>query len=625
MKKLVIPLLAIFAILMSACAPVDVPVIPTPTVIQPVPTDPVPVHGLAVVTGVEIQITQNSPLQVNAVVRGQLPDAGCTSIAGIQQARLNNTFQVTLTTITDPLAVCPLVLSPFEYAISLDVQGLAYGTYLVEANGFKSSFELLPRHVDEFKKTLVDALNVRNYDLLKVMMDDPFMIAHWRSEGTSYTPDPAIEQLKTSLLNSASPITADYARNLIELFGSDPVTILGPGVIEASPLLVSGMGAAGRDQAILFTAKLPDGSLYWYGLLFAKDGFAKPDPIVIQPIDTNAYPTSVKFVMAQQDVRLRNGPGTQFSIIGYIAGGQTAKVTGVSADGYWWRVICPDNSIGSCWVSAARNLTKPTDGVVTTPPPDTTAYPTDVKYVMALQDVAMRSGPGTQFSQISFIAGGQTAMVTGVNANGNWWRVICPDGMVGSCWVSAGSQYTRPATLSGNADVQSVEIQILESYPLQVNAIARGQLPDSGCTTIAGVSQTRSGNTFIVTVTTRSDPNALCAQMLTPFEYTVPLEVGSLLPARYIVRVNGVEAAFDLPNATQPTDVQYVMAQRDVAMYSGPGTQFSAISSIAGGMTAKVTGVSADGNWWRVICPDDTAGSCWVSSNPADTQPTQWS
>ncbi len=609
------------AFIAAACAPVSTPSIPAPTAIQPTPTELAPVQAMAIVTGVEILVTQNSPLQVTVIVRGELPDAGCTSLSGIQQTRIGNTFQILVTTITDRQAVCPLVMMPFEHSVSLDVQGLAPGAYTVEVNGVSSSFELLPRNMDEFKMTLVDALNVRNYDLLKVMMDKSFMIAHWRSEGSLYPADSGIEQLKTNLLNSTSPITADFPRNLIELLGSDPVAIVGPGVVEASPLLVMGLGPQGRDQAILFTAKLPDGSLYWYGLLFAKDGFVKRDPIIVQPIDTNAYPTSVKYVMALEDVRLRNGPGTQFSVIGLIAGGQTAKVTGVSADGYWWRVICPDNSIGSCWVSAARHLTRPTDGIVTQPPVDTTAYPTEVKYVMALKDVAMRTGPGTQFSQMSTIAAGQTAMVTGVSANGNWWRVICPDNTVGSCWVSAGSQFTQPVSLSGNADVQSVEVKVLESYPLQVIAVARGLLPDSGCTTISSASQTRTGNTIIVTVTTRKDPNAFCAQVLTPFEYAIQLEVSSLLPGTYIARVNSVEAVFELPGTTLPTGVQYVMAQQEIPMYSGPGSAFAVISSIAGGQTVKVTGISADGNWWRVICPDDTVGSCWLSAHPSATQP----
>ena len=262
------------------------------------------------------------------------------------------------------------------------------------------------------------------------------------------------------------------------LLGTDPANILGPDIGEASPVFVTGLGAEGKDEGILFVAKQPDGELYWHGLLFAKDGFAQPapEPVPTVPVDMNAYETNVEYVMALQDVNIRSGPGTQFRILSYVAEGQTAKVTGVSSNGNWWRVICPDDSVGSCWVSALPSLTRETDG----PPPE-----------------------------------------------------------------------IPPAT---KADVQSVEIQILESFPVQANAIARGQLPDAGCTTIAGVNQSRSGNTFTVTLTTKVDPNAMCSQVITPFEYVIPLDVSSLLPAQYIVNVNGVEASFELPNI-QPTQV----------------------------------------------------------------------
>jgi hypothetical protein len=197
-------------------------------------------------------------------------------------------------------------------------------------------------------------------------------------------------------------------------------------------------------------------------------------------VDTNAYPTSVKYVMALEDVRMRSGPGLVFSVIGFLAEGQTAKVTGISVDGNWWRVVCPDDSMGSCWVTAARHLTRPTDGIPTAPPADPT----------------------------------------------------------------------------GLADVQSIEIQILESFPVQVNVIARGQFPDSGCTAISNVSQTRTGNTFNVTLTTVTNRQVLCAQVITPFEYVIPLDVSSLLPAPYVVRVNGVEGSFQLPEQVQPANVQ---------------------------------------------------------------------
>lgn len=48
---------------------------------------------------------------------------------------------------------------------------------------------------------------------------------------------------------------------------------------------------------------------------------------------------------------------------------------------------------------------------------------------------------------------------------------------------------------------------------------------------------------------TNTDPLARCALSLTPFEYAIALDVSSLLPASYIVNVNGVEATFELPGA----------------------------------------------------------------------------
>ena len=314
--------------------------------------------------------------------------------------------------------------------------------------------------------------------------------------------------------------------------------------MKASPLYTSGWGAQGKDEAILFLAQRSNGELYWHGMFYAKDGFLKPEPtVVVQPVDTKAYATQVKYVRALEDVRMRSGPGTQFSVIGLIPAGQTGKVTGVNVNSSWWRVMCPDGSLGSCWVSAAANLTKPTDS----PLPENTAYPTNVQYVMAQRDVNIYNGPSSQYSVVGFVAGGQTAKVTGVSADKNWWRVICPAPVPGNCWVSADTNLTRPVELGGKADVQSVEAVVIQGQPLQVNAIARGTLPDAGCTTIAGASQSRNGNTFTVVLTTKVNPNTMCAQVITPFEYVIPLDVSSLVPGHYIVDVNGVEGSFDLP------------------------------------------------------------------------------
>jgi uncharacterized protein YraI len=89
----------------------------------------------------------------------------------------------------------------------------------------------------------------------------------------------------------------------------------------------------------------------------------------------------------------------------------------------------------------------------TTSEPASTAIPvasTSVQYVMALSNVNMRSGPGTGYNVIGWVADGQAAKVTGVSSDGDWWRVICPDDTVGSCWVTAASRYTQPTTAPGS-------------------------------------------------------------------------------------------------------------------------------------------------------------------------------
>jgi hypothetical protein len=192
---------------------------------------------------------------------------------------------------------------------------------------------------------------------------------------------------------------------------------------------------------------------------------------------------------------------------------------------------------------------------------------------------------------------------------------------------------TEAPTVSGGALVKSIDILLLESFPVQVNAVIRGDLPDAGCTKIASVEQIREGNTFRLRLVTTTDPLARCAQALTPFEQVVSLDVNGLPAGTYTVEASGVQQTFtfDVDNSLEPpidpevnpTDVEYVMAQQDVPIYSGPGAQYSIVGNVAAGQTAKVTGMSSDNNWWRVTCPDDRVGDCWVSADPGMTQPAE--
>ncbi len=180
------------------------------------------------------------------------------------------------------------------------------------------------------------------------------------------------------------------------------------------------------------------------------------------------------------------------------------------------------------------------------------------------------------------------------------------------------------------AVVERVDVRILESFPVQVQAAVTGYLPD-GCTTISAIDVVTEGNTFRIAITTQRPADAMCTMAVVPFEEIVPLETANLPAGDYEVVVNEITASFTLPEgSTLPeggaapvvvSTTEFVQAQVDVPVFDAPNAGAREIGMVAGGQTARVTGASPDGAWWRVICPDDTVGECWVSAAPDMTAP----
>ncbi|MCA9874014.1 MAG: SH3 domain-containing protein, partial [Anaerolineales bacterium] len=117
-------------------------------------------------------------------------------------------------------------------------------------------------------------------------------------------------------------------------------------------------------------------------------------------ISVNA--TTVQYILTQTDVNIRSGPGTNYDVVGWVKAGQTAAVTGVSSDNGWWRVVCPNGTSGSCWMTARAQYTQPTAGQNSAPTatPGTTAC-TDSASLIA--DVTIPDGtqlaPNTGFNK----------------------------------------------------------------------------------------------------------------------------------------------------------------------------------------------------------------------------------
>ena len=190
---------------------------------------------------------------------------------------------------------------------------------------------------------IFEAMNARDYVTLKASMGETFAIAYWQSQGTSSTPDEAIEQLKTYYLASPKALTSDPNRDLTTLLGgANPYTLMGLDPTKSQALLVSGLGPQGIDEAILYMTQRADGTPYWFGLLTAKGGFASFTPYAVTLIATGGV------------LDVYSAPGISNPIVAsFPFDGINIKRTGptqLEAGTEWVEVIRPDGGTG--WVNS---------------------------------------------------------------------------------------------------------------------------------------------------------------------------------------------------------------------------------------------------------------------------------
>jgi hypothetical protein len=97
----------------------------------------------------------------------------------------------------------------------------------------------------------------------------------------------------------------------------------------------------------------------------------------------------------------------------------------------------------------------------------------------------------------------------------------------------------------GLAPVDEIEILMLESFPVQVNVIVRGYLPDA-CTELDEITQAHAGDLFNLTLTTVRPKDLACAEVISPYQEVIALEVVGLDAGVYSVDANGVSDTFEL-------------------------------------------------------------------------------
>lgn len=93
--------------------------------------------------------------------------------------------------------------------------------------------------------------------------------------------------------------------------------------------------------------------------------------------------------------------------------------------------------------------------------------------------------------------------------------------------------------IRANARVESAELIIMESYPVQVSVAIAGALPTPCHALRYEISEADSENRIYVEVFSMVDPGEMCVEMEQPFSENVSLPVAGLPDGIYSVYVNG--------------------------------------------------------------------------------------
>ena len=174
-------------------------------------------------------------------------------------------------------------------------------------------------------------------------------------------------------------------------------------------------------------------------------------PVAVVPAAVSGQPAGI----ANYNTAIMSGPGTNYALYSVLLGGVTVQVTGISQDGQWWVISVPVAPNGQGWVSAAYLTTSGAEAVpvVPTPPvPPTTEMvppePGDPQGI-ALANVYIRNGPGTNYPAYGIASAGSVGRILGVSQDGAWWVVRVDPTKVGAGYGWVMAQYISASNTQG--------------------------------------------------------------------------------------------------------------------------------------------------------------------------------
>jgi len=193
-------------------------------------------------------------------------------------------------------------------------------------------------------------------------------------------------------------------------------------------------------------------------------------------------------------------------------------------------------------------------------------------------------------------------------------------------------QAIQTQMVSREAQVQSVEIQMTNTTPIQVNAVVRGNLTES-CATLAESQMQYDSNTFQITVYTLSPADRGCVQVTSPFETTIALPATDLSAGSYTVIANGVSAVFTLPVENETPDPNPTAASTSISTAAPANATCTDSAKFVADVTVPDNAVVASNTPFTKTWRLKNTGSCtwdssylvyYISGTTMSQQPGYW-
>jgi len=200
-----------------------------------------------------------------------------------------------------------------------------------------------------------------------------------------------------------------------------------------------------------------------------------PPTVTPHPSATAGIPTIVPTIAPittslTAQVNVRVAPDKNATSLGLLNYGQKVQVIGKDANGKWWQIIYPENSVTTGWIAAdyapvsegdsgripvmqvsdlpTQSAAAPEPSNGTDAPVVANITPTPASRTAKVKaQIFIRKGPGQMFDTLGMVDAGTVVAITGRNVNNVWVQIQHEGGTDGKAWVAAA--YLDGANLQG--------------------------------------------------------------------------------------------------------------------------------------------------------------------------------